>query len=148
MEYLRPKCENPALLTNDQKNPEVSLAEFAAIGGLSEPEYLKRLFNHLKSGNLIELLGLKAQFKLGEWIGEYFLDTGNKFVVVFRLSLNRVRDVTLFCVCSMDLTGEDAKINVESSIPGFIDAYPDETKGLPSMIFNFHDMEPSICQSK
>ena len=142
MEYLRPKCENQTL--NDQKNVEVSLAEFSAIGGLSEPEYLGKLFSHLKSGDLVELLGLKAQFKLGEWIGEYFLDTKDKFVVVFRLSLNRIRDVALFCICSMDLTGEDAKVNVESSIPGFIDACPETAKGLPSMIFSFHDMEPRI----
>jgi len=123
---------------------DMSLADFAARGGLTEPQYSLRLFQKLESGQLLDLLKVEAQFQLGEWIGEKFLDNQMHFAVVFRLSLNRVRDVALHCVCSMDLTQDEPKIYVKFALPGFIDAPPKELAGLEVYELGFEDMEPRI----
>ena len=125
-------------------NTEVSLAEFAAIGGLTEAEYSKRMFERLECGDLMGLLGIEAQCDLGDWISGRFLGGKREFLVVFRLSLNRIRDVALFCVCSMDMSGDEAAIRVRHAIPGQIGSPPAEAFGLEPYEMSFCDMEAGI----
>lgn len=130
MEYLRQALD-------------VSLAQFAATGGMTETEYSRKLFEKLETGNLMDLLNIDAQVRLGDWISEKYLD-GAHFSVVFRLSMNRVRDVALHCVCAMDMMQDEPKIFCKFALPGFIDAPPKELAGLEVFELGFEDMEPRV----
>lgn len=143
MIYLSPKCADREAKGCATVKAEVSLAEFAAIGGLTEAEFCKKMFEKIESGQLFDLLTLKSQYKLGEWISEYFLENNKQFLIAFRLSLNRLKDVTLYCICKVDFNN-DSGLEVINTITGTIDATPTEAQNLPRMIFDFHDMEPSI----
>jgi hypothetical protein len=120
---------------------QVGLEHFAAIGGMTEAEFSRKMFEHLENGTLLALLKDVAIDDLLDWIGKS--EDDDEFVVVFRLSLNRGRDVALFCVCSMSMT-EDWMVDVRHAIPGFIDNPPAETDGLQGFEFSFCDMEATI----
>ncbi len=131
--------------TSLKNESDVSLADFAAIGGMTEAQYSRKLFDKLEAGQLLDLLKLESQVKVADWIGEKFLDNQNEFLVIFQLSMNRVRNVALFCVCSMNMKEEEAKIYVRHAIPGFLDNPPKEVKNcIEQIVLNFDDIEPRI----
>jgi len=144
MEYLRARCGSPALSLKS-KSLDVSLTDFAKNGNLTEAQYSRKLFDKLESGQLLDLLNIESQVKIGDWISQKFLDNSKEFLIVFKLSMNRLRNVALFCVCSMNLKDDEPKIYVDFAIPGFMDATPPEAQNITDrMILNFDDMEPRI----
>lgn len=140
----QPKVVDLVLLRTQKEGVELSLADFAAKAGQTEAAFCSRLFDRLISGDMMEILKLEAQCDLGDWITERFLDNKNEFLVVFRLSENKLRDVALFCVCSMNMTAEDPRIYVKHALPGFVGKVPPEAKGLESFEVGFCDMESRI----
>jgi len=87
-----------------------------------------------------------------DWIIERKL--GNKeFMVTFKLSLNRAKDVCLYCVCgisnSMEVFFEDgfpvpSIFIVKHAIPGIFSDLPEEGNGLDNFLLHFCDMEATI----
>lgn len=145
MEYLRQRCADlaPPNSGEPQDGAEVSLAQFATIGGLTEAEYIEKMFDKLQAGQLMELLKLEAQCDLGDWIAQKFLEKLDEFLVVFRLSMNRTRDVALYCVCSVK-QGNDPAIYVRHALPGLMGNLPKEAVGLDGFEINFCDMETGL----
>lgn len=105
MESLRQKCADRAL----SAKPKVR----------QKPE--DELFDKLQSGDLMELLTLEAQYDLGQFIerNEY-VDNKEEFVVIFHIPVNKFSDA-LFCLCKMDLSGDEPKIFVRHAIPALYD---------------------------
>lgn len=132
-----PAREKAPSLTECGDEVPVGLDHFAAMCGLSEAEYSKRMFSLLERGELPKLLKARSAAELLEWA----LEEEGPFVVAFRLSLNRLRDVGLFCVCSIGANGAMA---VRHALPGFMDNPPKESAGLPGFEVGFCDMETWI----
>lgn len=145
MEYLRLKCPTRKRDPEETDGPvEVTLSQFAALGGLTEKEYSKRMFELLQSGELLKLLKPEASCDLSEWIADGPLGTGEEFVVLFRLSKNRPVDAALYCVCSVDLEGMEPVVYVRHAIHGIMDAIPAEARGLEGFELNLCDLEATI----
>jgi hypothetical protein len=117
---------------------DVGLGNFAAICGLTEREYGQAVFDALQSGRLLSLLKPEAKVEVGEWILERMSEGNKEFVIAFRFSLNRGRDVGLFCVCSPEDDGES--LFVRFALPGMMDKPPAETKGLGAFEICFCDL--------
>ena len=118
---------------------EVSLAHFAAIGGLTEEEYADRMVARLDSDKLLDLLDPNAITDLSDWIGNKYLGTDKEFCIVFCLSLNRdkAREVMLYCIC----TCEFGKLKVREHFFGYADETPGE---LEQFELGFCDMKTRI----
>lgn len=124
-------------------NEEVTLAQFAAIGGRTEQEYTSHMFDMLLEGKLAFLLKVEAQVDLLEWLANGRLLNGDDFLVVFRTSVNRKDDSALHCVCSC-VSDDFPKIKVRHALPGVMGRMPPEADGLEGFEVNFCDMEPTI----
>lgn len=86
-------------------------------------------FSALESGEMMDLLTVEAQFRLGDWISERgFLESAKYFSVVFRHAAGKVKNAVLHCVCAVDMTKDEPKIYVKHALPG--DAKPAEAEGL------------------
>lgn len=145
MEYLRLKCPTRKRDQEQEDGPvEVTLSQFAAIGGLTEAEYSKRMFEMLHKGDLMQLLKPESSCDLSEWIADGPLGTGEEFVVAFRLSKNKPSDAALYCVCSVNLDGEEPTVFVRHAIHGIMDVIPAEARGLEGFELNLCDLEATI----
>jgi hypothetical protein len=125
--------QNPA-----EELAEVSLAQFAAICGMSERQYVEQMLACLSSGCVMDLLTASAQVDICQWMlaGDLYRKRSN-FLVMFRLSLNRADDVCLYVACKFL---EDGAIEVYQTIPGLCGRRPKEVEGLPTFEVAFCDM--------
>lgn len=145
MDYLRLKCPTRAFKARREDRPvEVNLSHFAAIGGLTETEYRKRMMDMLLKGNLFMLLKPEASCDLSEWIADGPLGTGEDFVVVFRLSKNFERDAALYCICSVDLNDDEPIVRVSEATYGIMDKIPAKARGLDGFELNLCDLEATL----
>jgi len=121
---------------------EVDLSHFAAIVGMTLAEFSQHMFSRLSKGDVLDLLKIEAAAELCDWIGEKGLEAnGERFVVAFRLSLNREKDVGLFCVCRVDMSGDEAIVKCEEAVPGILGAAPSRLKNMDAFEMGFCDME-------
>ena len=111
---------------------EISLADFAMMGGSTEKQYLESLACLLESGRMMETLTEEGQYRIGEWIGDAFLDGGG-FVVRFGLSMGRNTNPALHCLCHMDMSGDEPAVVVEKMETG--------TDGSPMFAFETHSVD-------
>lgn len=146
MEFLRQKCAGPPKSEPEQKLAEVSLEQFAALGGLTGSQYYQKIFELLETGRLFELLTIEGRIDLMKWMNELLAQGESDFGVVFVLSLNRERDICLWCSCSFKLSNGPTGfyLYVKHAIPGFIDTEIPEMEGLEYFELGFTDMEPRI----
>jgi hypothetical protein len=134
---MRRRAESPVLIAGEFPIP-VSLAHFAAIGGQSEREYVDRMLDRIRNGDVLSILKPAAQLDFVSWL----TDVSGKFVVRFTLSLNRVTNVALYCVCHKEESSPEGvpRWTVQHTIPGICDPLPPEAEGLPVFEVYFCDM--------
>lgn len=122
----------------------IGLSEFAAISERTENEYQTEMFGRLRAGKMFSLLTSSAEADLSYWIADNGYLNGKQFVVCFNLSQNRLRNVVLYCVCEIDMSRNEPKVNVLKMIPGFADKSPVEAYGKKGFQIFFCDMNPNL----
>jgi len=114
---------------------EVTLAQFAAIGGMTEHEYLMTLKSRLEEGRMMDVLRPEAVEDLSVWAS-----TQDKFSVLFRLSLNRMQDSALTCL----VRRIEGRLEVTEMTMGLCGEEPEERPGIETFEFCFCDMNNRI----
>lgn len=124
--------------TPAEEPAEVSLAQFAAIHGMSERQYVEQMLACLSSGRVMDLLTMNAQVDMCQWMlaGDLYRKKLD-FLVMFRLSLNRADDVCLYVACRFR---DGGAIEVCQTIPGLCGRRPEEVGELPTFEVAFCDM--------
>lgn len=125
----------------DDEEAEVSLAHFAAICGMTRREFLQALYGVLTSQEVARLLKEKAQEDFLEWVAERSAAGDKELLLFMRLSLNRKRDVGLFCVLGLESPEDFPRIPVKCLIPGFGGCPPRKYRGLDGFEVSFCDLE-------
>lgn len=128
---------------------EVDLGQFASILGMTRDQYVACMMSLLESCRLPELLNFESRSELEGWIlesGRY--DDLKPFCVMFRLSLNRVRDSALYCQCRMDMSGDEPVVMVDNTVPGLTGMVPDSMSELQRFEAQFADYATNIEMEK
>ena len=123
---------------------EVSMAHFAAICGITQRQFMMRMYGEIMSGSVAKLLKESAQEDFLEWAAERFYDEEKEALLFIRLSLNRKRDVGLYCVLDLETPDVFPRIPVKYVIPGFGGCPPRKHGGLSGFEVSFCDMETSF----
>jgi hypothetical protein len=126
--------------------PARGLSDVALKAGIGEPEYASRMMLILSTGDVMDLLSIRAQVALFKWVNHRRLeDTGSPFVVMLRLSEGRRHDPALFCMCRVDMSGDDdALVRCDRSVPGFADAIPSMASGMDLFEAGLSDLETEV----
>jgi hypothetical protein len=129
-------CSGPA-----SERP-VGLSDLAEFWGLTEQEYARRLLSCVGKGRLVDAMEIRAQADFCDWVSDRGLLDGAPFLVSFRLSQNRRRDVCLWCACEVDMGGDEPLVKVTRSEPGVVGSVPRFMEGLPAYDVPLTDLGP------
>jgi hypothetical protein len=112
---------------------------------MDEREYAAMMMSRLVGGDVMDLLRIEAQDQLFGWVNSRRLeDTGESFLVLLRLSEGRKHDAALFCLCRVDMSGDEARIRCEKAIPGLAGAPPAAVAGLGRFEAALWDLETEV----
>lgn len=123
---------------------EVNLGHFAAICSMTEEAYRQRMKRLLENGELLELLKPHASLDVRSWIAHKEFLNGSKFGVAFRLSLNKIKDDMLYCMCHVVTWGDCPLLKVVAMDDGLAGDPPKDMKELEWFEVVFCDMATTI----
>ena len=128
----------------EEREEVVEISHFAAMCGLTRREYLSRMFRLLEKGKAAWLLKEVAQEDFLDWAAGRIEEGDEKALLCFRLSLNRKRDIGLFCVLDLGETRAFPDIAIEKIVPGFCGRPPLGLEKLSGFEVSFCDLETAL----
>jgi hypothetical protein len=126
------------------KDDAVDVSHFAAICGMERKEFLLGMVETLKGGRVASLLKEAAQEDFLTWFADRAGRGDKKALLLLRLSLNRERDVGLFCILNLESLERFPLIEIDDMVPGFCGHPPAGTEELSGFEVSFCDLETAL----
>jgi len=108
------------------------LKDVAQSAKMTEFEYSSAIFSFLEKGDIINLLNIEAQADICDWINNNSLLNGNKFCLEIHVSMNQNTNIVIYCLCKMDLMGDEPKVIIDKNVMGLPNKKPKDFDNLIS----------------
>jgi len=142
-----PSLMSPRRFSKRDVQAEVDLSHFAAICGTTRSEWLGKVLGLLAKGGVARLLKEPAQEDFLGWVAKRAGEGAKEAILFLMFSINRQRDVGLFCLLDLENLEEFPNIPVKRAIPGFQGSIPPEMEGLEGFEASFCDFETRISEA-